>query len=128
MAKNWGICIGVSEYRFHRDLKYAHRDAEDLGKLLKEKAKFEKIYTFTKDSPPIEDIKSEFPSSPEKSNFIEWLTQRFPTNTRRKPLSVSDNLWFSFSGHGWEYQGVHYLLFSDTSSNEDYLPTTAISV
>ena len=62
MGKNWAICIGVSEYKFHKSLNYAHADAEALGELLREKAKFDKVYTFTKDSPPIDDIRADFPS------------------------------------------------------------------
>ena len=132
MARNWAICIGVSKYKFHRSLKYAHADAQELGQLLGEKAKFEKVYIFSEDSPSIDDLNPEFPSSPERSIILEWLGKRFPTGSPRKrirpPLSLSDNLWFFFSGHGWEYGGQHYLLLSDTSTNPAFLADTAISV
>ena len=123
MARNWAICIGVKTYQYMTSLDFPDRDAEELAKLLKDKANFEKTYLFTDNSKPINDMSSEFPSKPNYTTIWRWIGRRF-NRDRKPPLSMGDNLWFFFSGHGFEKQGKHYLLLSD--SDTDFVEKTAI--
>ncbi|MDJ0580557.1 SUMF1/EgtB/PvdO family nonheme iron enzyme [Crocosphaera sp.] len=123
MSKNWAICVGINRYYFHRILSCAVNDATEMSKFFKE-AKFDNVYLFTDNSDPIPDMRNDFPSQPMYGNFYSWLGYKFKKD---KPLlTLSDNLWFFFSGHGLEYRGQHYLLFSDSSGDPEYFERTAI--
>ena len=125
MAKNWAICIGINHYDYNKPLECGVNDAEKMKEFFSE-AKFEKIYLFTDDSPPITDMSRDFPSQPTYTKISYWLGKRF--NKKKKPLTVRDNLWFFFSGHGWRYRGEDYILLSDSNSDPDYIERTAIPI
>ncbi len=125
MAKNWAICIGINHYDYNRPLEWGVNDAEKMRDFFQE-AKFNKIYLFTDKSPSIADMSRNFPSQPTYTKLSYWLGKRFKKGN--KPLTISDNLWFFFSGHGWRHQGQDYLLLSDSNSDPDYIEKTAIPI
>jgi uncharacterized caspase-like protein len=125
MAKNWAICVGINHYDFNPPLGCAVNDAKKMSDFF-QGVNFDKIYLFTDDSPPIPDMNKNFPSQPTYTKFSYWLGKRF--NPKNKPLNLSDNLWFFFSGHGWRYRGQDYLLLSDSNSDSDFIERTAIPI
>ena len=123
MAKNWAIIIGVNNYSFLDDLKFAQADAEAMHSWLQQEGGFERegLFLFTDDSPPI-------PTKPPiltKPTFGH-LDAFFDVQFEQKLLNSTDNLWFFFSGHGNRGSGGDYLMLSD--SNPNRLERTAISV
>ena len=82
MAKNWAICIGINNYKYMQPLKYAMRDADEMYQWLTEKAKFEKVYRFTDNSPPIPDMTKEFSSQPTYTTLLRWMGKRFKKTTK----------------------------------------------
>ncbi|MEM9538762.1 MAG: caspase family protein [Cyanobacteria bacterium P01_E01_bin.42] len=127
MARNWAVCIGINEYSYLTSLRYATKDAEVMSDWLKGKAKFEKVYLFTDDSPAIDDMSQPFPSQPTYTTLRTWVGRRFKQQ-EKPPLSFGDNLWFFFSGHGKRYRDRDYLLLSDSNSNAEHIEQTAISL
>ncbi|MBD1847601.1 GUN4 domain-containing protein [Cyanobacteria bacterium FACHB-63] len=102
MASNWAIVIGINQYRFLQPLKYAKRDAESIQNFLMQEAKFDLIFLFTDDSPPINGK----PTEPFRANLLRVLRQIF-----EKPfMKDGDNFWFFFSGHGIPHKGQDYLM------------------
>lgn len=102
MANNWAIVIGINQYRFLQPLKYAKRDAEAMHSFLIQEAKFDRIFLFTDDSPPISGKSTE----PFRANLLRVLRQIF-----EKPfMKDGDNFWFFFSGHGIPHNGQDYLM------------------
>ncbi|MBD2202205.1 hypothetical protein H6G33_11275 [Calothrix sp. FACHB-1219] len=53
MAKNWAIVVGINQYNNLQHLNYAKLDAEAMGDWFKRDAKFNEMFLFTDDSPPI---------------------------------------------------------------------------
>ncbi|MDQ2097076.1 MAG: caspase family protein [Tychonema bourrellyi B0820] len=102
MASNWAIVIGINQYRFLQPLKYAKRDAETIHSFLMQEAKFDRIFLFTDDSPPI----SGKPTEPFRANLLRVLRQIFATPF----MKDGDNFWFFFSGHGIPHNGQDYLM------------------
>ncbi|MBW4471568.1 MAG: caspase family protein [Stenomitos rutilans HA7619-LM2] len=102
MASNWAIVIGINQYRFLQPLKYAKRDAETMHSFLMQEAKFDRIFLFTDDSPPI----SGKPTEPFRANLLRVLRQIFATPF----MKDGDNFWFFFSGHGIPHNGQDYLM------------------
>ena len=102
MASNWAIVIGINEYRFLQPLKYAKRDAEAMQNFLMQEAKFDRIFLFTDDSPPI----GSKPTEPFRANLLRVLRQIFATPF----MKDGDNFWFFFSGHGIPHNGQDYLM------------------
>jgi len=102
MASNWAIVIGINQYRFLQPLKYAKRDAETIHSFLMQEAKFDRIFLFTDDSPPISGKSTE----PFRANLLRVLRQIFETPF----MKDGDNFWFFFSGHGIPHNGQDYLM------------------
>jgi formylglycine-generating enzyme required for sulfatase activity len=127
MAKNWAICIGINQYQYIKSLNCAVNDADKMDQWLKNTQKFEKIYLFTDNSPPITDGSAEFSSQPTYTNLRRWLRKRFHPNLK-KFLSPSDNLWFFFSGHGWRHQGEDYLLLGDSDPDPEEIDNSALKI
>ena len=135
MAKNWAICVGINHYDYNRPLSCGVNDAEKMKEFFEE-AKFDKIYLFTDNAPPIPDMSRYFPSQPTYTKLYYWLGKRFKNVKAEKkkdknyktPLNISDNLWFFFSGHGWRHRGQDYLLLSDSNSDPDYIERSAIPI
>jgi len=123
MAKNWAICIGINYYENLTDLRFAMRDAESMKDWFENEANFEKVYLFTDNSPPITDASQSFPSQPSYGRLIRFLESRF----NHKFLSIEDNLWFFFSGHGTRYGDRDYLMLSDSSVIGDLIEKTGIA-
>ena len=102
MANNWAIVIGINQYHFLQPLKYAKRDAEAINTFLAQSARFDRIFLFTDDSPPINGK----PTEPFRANLLRVLRQIFATPF----MKDGDNLWFFFSGHGIPHNGQDYLM------------------
>jgi uncharacterized caspase-like protein len=102
MASNWAIAIGINEYEFLQPLKYAKRDAEMMGEFLLNEAKFDRIFLFTADSPPINGKSTK----PFRANLLRVLREIFATPF----MKDGDNFWFFFSGHGIRHREQDYLM------------------
>ncbi|MEA5537105.1 GUN4 domain-containing protein [Crocosphaera sp. XPORK-15E] len=126
MAKNWAVCIGINNYVNMPDLKCANNDAQKMKDwfLDKKKGGFEKVYLFTDDSPPINDTNQPYNSQPNGNTLKRFFRVRFKPNI----LSVEDNLWFFFSGHGLLHNGKDYLMPSDGDPDPKGVEDTAISL
>ncbi len=122
MGKNWAIAVGINTYDNLLSLKYAQRDAEAMAAWFKDEAKFEQVFLFTKDSPPIRQANPPIPTQPTYARFQRFLDVQF----ERPLLKPEDNLWFFFAGHGRRYADQDYLMFLD--SNPKAVEKTAISV
>jgi uncharacterized caspase-like protein len=117
MANNWAIVIGINQYRFLQPLKYAKRDAEAMHNFLMQEAKFDRIFLFTDDSPP---LGGKF-TDPLRANLLRVLRQIF-----EKPfMKDGDNFWFFFSGHGIPHNGQDYLMPQD--GDPENIENTGIS-
>jgi formylglycine-generating enzyme required for sulfatase activity/uncharacterized caspase-like protein len=120
MGKNWAIAIGINNYDNLQSLKYAQRDAEVMATWFGEEAKFDQIFLFTENSPPI-PANPPIPTQPTYGRFRRFLNAQFKTPL----LNPEDNLWFFFAGHGKRYNDQDYLMFPDSDPTDS---TTAISV
>ena len=122
MGKNWAITIGINNYSNLRHLKYAKADAEEMKGWFQEEAKFDEVFLFTEDSPPIPAKPSSIPTVPTYGHLRRFLRAQF-----EKPLLNSgDNLWFFFAGHGRRDRERDYLMLSDSDPGD--VEHTAISV
>ena len=124
MARNWAICIGVNEYDNLPNLQFAKRDAEQMQQYFLSDIKFDKVYLFTDDSPPIDDANKPYASRPTYGALRRFLRVRFEEDF----LSDGDNLWFFFSGHGIRHQDRDYLLPSDADPDPAGIEDTAIPI
>jgi formylglycine-generating enzyme required for sulfatase activity/uncharacterized caspase-like protein len=120
MGKNWAIAIGINNYDNLQSLKYAQRDAEVMATWFREEAKFDRIFLFTENSPPI-PANPPIVTQPTNARFRRFLNVQFETPL----LKPEDNLWFFFAGHGKRYNDQDYLMFPDSDPTDS---TTAISV
>jgi formylglycine-generating enzyme required for sulfatase activity/uncharacterized caspase-like protein len=120
MGKNWAIAIGINNYDNLQSLKYAQRDAEVMATWFGEEAKFDQIFLFTENSPPI-PANPPIVTQPTNARFRRFLNVQFETPL----LNPEDNLWFFFAGHGKRYNDQDYLMFPDSDPTDS---TTAISV
>jgi uncharacterized caspase-like protein len=120
MGKNWAIAIGINSYDNLQSLKYAQRDAEVMAAWFGEEAKFDRIFLFTENSPPI-PANPPIVTQPTNARFRRFLNVQFETPL----LKPEDNLWFFFAGHGKRYNDQDYLMFPDSDPTDS---TTAISV
>ncbi len=114
MSKNWAICIGINHYYNLQPLKYAVQDAAAVRNFFLDEVKFEKVYYFSDDSPPIETPRGEMRSLPTYANLKRFFREWFQS----KPLSVGDNFWFFFAGHGEIYDDHDYLLPIDVDPGD----------
>ena len=121
MGRNWAIAIGINHYDNLKYLNYAQRDAEAMETWFKQEAKFDQVFLFTENSPPI-PANQPIPTQPTYARFKRFLNVQF-----QKPLlQPGDNLWFFFAGHGRRYQDQDYLMLLD--SDPQAVDSTAISV
>ena len=125
MSKNWAIVIGINQYNPNNfaPLKYAKHDAELMRDFFRA-AQFDEVCFFTDDSL---DLKlpngTTIQTRPTLGNLRSFLHDRFDT----KPfLSVGDNCWFFFAGHGEQHQNRDYLMPQDANPRD--LDYTAIPV
>ncbi len=121
MGRNWAIAIGINQYDNLKHLNYAQRDAEAMETWFKQEAKFDQVFLFTEDSPPI-PANQPIPTQPTYARFKRFLNVQF----RNPLLQPGDNLWFFFAGHGRRYQDQDYLMLLD--SDPQAVDSTAISV
>ncbi|MBD2359229.1 SUMF1/EgtB/PvdO family nonheme iron enzyme [Tolypothrix sp. FACHB-123] len=121
MAKNWAIAIGINQYNNLQHLNYAKLDAQAMGDWFKRDAKFNEMFLFTEDSPPIPTNPS-IPTQPTYGNLRRFLRVNFETPL----LEAGDNLWFFFAGHGCREGDRDYLMLIDSDPGD--VEHTAISV
>ena len=121
MGKNWAIAVGINNYDNLQSLKYAQRDAEVMKAWFEKEARFDQVFLFTENSPPIPASKPIL-TKPTYARFKRFLNVQFEDPL----LQPEDNLWFFFAGHGRRYQDQDYLMFED--SDPEGVNTTAISV
>ncbi|MGJ3249168.1 MAG: SUMF1/EgtB/PvdO family nonheme iron enzyme [Elainellaceae cyanobacterium] len=114
MAKNWAVVIGINDYNplNFTPLRYARHDAKTV-KAFFEKMRFDQVYLFTDDSPPIALPNGiHIPSDPTYGNLVTFLEDRFKPGV----LSAGDNCWFFFAGHGERHADKDYLMPRDGNS------------
>ncbi|OUL34724.1 SUMF1/EgtB/PvdO family nonheme iron enzyme [Nostoc sp. 106C] len=121
MAKNWAIAIGINQYNNLQHLNYAKLDAEAMRDWFGKEARFDQVFLFTDDSPPIA-TNPPIPTQPTYGNLRRFLRANF-----EKPLlEPGDNLWFFFAGHGCREGDRDYLMLIDSDPGD--VEHTAISV
>ncbi|ERN42771.1 hypothetical protein KR51_00004850 [Rubidibacter lacunae KORDI 51-2] len=131
---DWALVIGINEYDYLGNLRYAQRDAERVQKYFLEKAKREspncdsssRVFYFADDAPKIKSQRGVIiPAAPTKNNILSFLHEFF-----KSPIldEEGDNFWFFFSGHGMysHNQGTDYLIPKD--GNPNLLEDTAIDL
>ncbi|MGI8934827.1 MAG: caspase family protein, partial [Phormidesmis sp.] len=114
MSKNWAICIGINGYYNLQPLKFAVRDASSVRDFFLNEVRFERVYYFSDDSPPIETPRGEMRSLPTYANLKRFFREWFQSAS----LSVGDNFWFFFAGHGEIYEDHDYLLPIDVDPGD----------
>jgi formylglycine-generating enzyme required for sulfatase activity/uncharacterized caspase-like protein len=122
MSKNWAICIGINRYYNLQPLQYAVKDAASVRDFFLNEIKFEQVYYFADDSPPIVTPRGEMRSLPTYANLKRFFREWFQS----VPLSVGDNFWFFFAGHGELHEDHDYLLPIDVDPGD--IPGTALRV
>ncbi len=125
MGRNWAIAIGINKYENLSPLKYAKRDAEAMAAWFEQEAKFDEVFLFTEDSPPIAQTNPPIPTTPTYGHLRRFLRAQFE-NLKRPLLKPEDNLWFFFAGHGMRSRDKDYLMLSDSDPGD--VEYTAISV
>ncbi|MDK2407610.1 SUMF1/EgtB/PvdO family nonheme iron enzyme [Aphanizomenon sp. PH219] len=121
MGKNWAISIGINQYDNLQPLNFAKRDAEAMDAWFREEAKFDRVFLFTEDSPPI-NTSPPIPTEPTFGGLRGFLRRQF----EQPLLQPEDNLWFFFAGHGMRHADKDYLMLAD--SDPGAIEHTAISV
>jgi formylglycine-generating enzyme required for sulfatase activity/uncharacterized caspase-like protein len=121
MGQNWAISIGINQYDNLQALNFAKRDAEAMAAWFREEAKFDQVFLFTADSPPI-SANTPIPTQPTYGQLQRFLQAQF----EQPLLKPGDNLWFFFAGHGIRHADKDYLMLAD--SNPGDVISTAISV
>ena len=121
MGKNWAISIGINQYDNLQPLNFAKRDAEAMAAWFREEAKFDQVFLFTADSPPI-SANTPIPTQPIYGRVRRFLQAQF----EQPLLKPEDNLWFFFAGHGMRHADKDYLMLAD--SDPGAIEQTAISV
>ena len=53
MGRNWAIVVGINHYENLRSLNFAKRDASVMATWFEQEARFDQVFVFTEDSPPI---------------------------------------------------------------------------
>ncbi|MEH2336178.1 SUMF1/EgtB/PvdO family nonheme iron enzyme [Nostoc sp.] len=121
MGRNWAIVVGINHYENLRSLNFAKRDASVMATWFQQEARFDQVFLFTDDSPPIA-TNPPIPTQPTLGHLLRFLGAQFE-NVQLKP---EDNLWFFFAGHGNRYKDKDYLMLSD--SDPGNVERTAIDV
>ena len=44
MGKNWAICVGINEYNFVSQLRFARRDAQEIKLFCELEMQFDKVF------------------------------------------------------------------------------------
>jgi uncharacterized caspase-like protein len=102
---NEAIVIGVNKYEFLQPLDYARQDALAMKTFLEMEAKFDRVYYFAEDAPPVNGVSMK----PTRNNL-----RRVMRDTFAKPfMGDGDNFWFFFSGHGIRYEERDFLMLID---------------
>jgi len=118
-ANNWAIVVGINQYENipkRNQLKYAIRDAEQIGQFLKNYAGFN-VISCTDTS----DLFDNFQTLPRRNSLLHLLKNGIGR------ARGADNFWFFFSGHGALGRGHQdYLLTCDFVPGS--IQDTAISV
>ena len=125
MGKNWAIAVGINIYENLSPLKYAKRDAAAMTVWFKQEAKFDQVFLFTEDSPPITQTNPPISTEPTYGHLRRFLRAQFE-NIERPLLKPGDNLWFFFAGHGLRNRDKDYLMLCDSDPGD--VEHTAISV
>ncbi|NEQ33920.1 MAG: SUMF1/EgtB/PvdO family nonheme iron enzyme [Leptolyngbya sp. SIO4C5] len=115
MSRNWAIAIGISHYDNLQDLTCAQRDAEAMGAFFLGELRFEQVYYFSENAPPIpQDYGPPLSSRPTYGTLHRFLRVRF-----EKPfLRTGDNFWFFFAGHGMCHENRDYLMPLDADPGD----------
>ncbi|WP_243406989.1 SUMF1/EgtB/PvdO family nonheme iron enzyme [Cuspidothrix issatschenkoi] len=121
MGKNWAISIGINQYDNLQPLNFAKRDAEAMAAWFREEARFDQVFLFTEDSPPI-PANTPIPTQPIYGRVRRFLQAQF----EQPLLKPEDNLWFFFAGHGMRHADKDYLMLADSDPGD--IEHTAISV
>lgn len=122
MAKNWAIAIGINQYNNLQHINYAKVDAEAMRDWFEKEVRFDRVFLFTEDSPPIPAFGTPIPTQPTYGNLRRFLRANF-----EKPLlTPGDNLWFFFAGHGCREADRDYLMLIDSDPGD--VEHTAIPV
>ena len=111
MGQNWAISIGINQYDNLQALNFAKRDAEAMAAWFQEEAKFDQVFLFTADSPPI-SANTPIPTQPTYGQLQRFLQAQF----EQPLLKPGDNLWFFFAGHGIRHADKDYLMLADSES------------
>ncbi|MBF2090176.1 MAG: SUMF1/EgtB/PvdO family nonheme iron enzyme [Synechococcales cyanobacterium K44_A2020_017] len=106
MNRNWAICIGINDYYNLQPLQYAVQDAIAVQDFFLTTVKFEQVFYFADDSPPIPTPRGEMRSLPTFGNLKRFFRERF----QQPFLEAGDNFWFFFAGHGELHEGHDYLM------------------
>lgn len=106
MTRNWAICIGINDYYNLQPLQYAVQDAIAVRDFFLTTVKFEQVFYFADDSPPIQTPRGEMRSLPTFGNLKRFFRERF----QQPFLEAGDNFWFFFAGHGELHEGHDYLM------------------
>lgn len=122
MSKNWAICIGINEYYNLTPLRYAVQDATAMRDFFLNEIEFEQMFYFADDSPPIETPQGLMRSQPTYANLTYFFRKRF----QKQFLTVGDNFWFFFAGHGELHEGHDYLMPIDVDPGN--LERTALRI
>jgi formylglycine-generating enzyme required for sulfatase activity/uncharacterized caspase-like protein len=121
MGQNWAIAIGINGYDYMPKLQYAQQDAIALRAYFQQDLKFQQVYYFSDNSPPIsQDYGPDLDSKPTFAALRRFLRIRF----EQAFLSPGDNLWFFFAGHGARHEDRDYLMPIDADPGD--IPNTAI--
>ena len=83
---------------------------------------FEEVFYFSDDSPPIATPDGPIRSLPSYANLTYFFRKRF----QRQFLTVGDNFWFFFAGHGELHEGHDYLMPIDV--DPENLERTALKI
>jgi uncharacterized caspase-like protein len=110
MGRNLAISIGINNYEFLTDLKYAKRDAELMREFFRG-ANFEQVFFLSDDWRPDTNGKWSRAS-------IAHLRDILMTKFEEPFMSNGDNFWFFFSGHGRRHDESDYLMACDSNPRD----------
>ncbi|MEM8674514.1 MAG: SUMF1/EgtB/PvdO family nonheme iron enzyme [Cyanobacteria bacterium P01_G01_bin.67] len=117
MGRNWAIAVGINTYDNLQSLNYAKRDAEKMAAWLEQTARFDRVFLFTEDSLPINQVNPPISTKPTYGTLRRFLRAQF-ANTQPPLLKPEDNLWFFFAGHGRREGDKDYLMLSDSDPGD----------
>ncbi len=114
-----GIVMGIGEYFHLSSLAYAPKDAERFRAFLLQQSRFDRqhiYYFYDQADPMILPGNQLYPANPTVGNIRTFLQSRFGSKSRSF-LTTNDDLWFFFSGHGYQYGNQDYLMPADATPN-----------